>query len=136
MKEDKEKRIKEIEDAMAGADFWHDKEKAQAEIKVLQELKTTVEGGSPYDAGDAVITIFSGAGGIDKGFDGCSAGTGGKDKPGGHDIPGRFGPGFSGAKNWPEYIPDTIERWQMRGCRRREHDQRRPALRSPGQDTC
>ena len=65
MKEDKEKRIKEIENAMAGGDFWSDKEKAQAEIKELQELKTPVEGGSPYDVGDAVMTIFSGAGGID-----------------------------------------------------------------------
>ncbi len=65
MKEDREKRIREIEQQMNSADFWTDKEKAQLMIKELQELKTTVEGGSPYDIGDAVMTIFSGAGGVD-----------------------------------------------------------------------
>ena len=64
-KEEKEKRIQEIENQMAGSDFWADKEKAQALIKELQELKTTVVGGGPFDGGDAVLTIFSGAGGID-----------------------------------------------------------------------
>ncbi len=65
MKEEKEKRILEIEQLMTGSDFWADKEKAQLLIKELQELKTTVEGGSPFDSGDAILTIFSGAGGID-----------------------------------------------------------------------
>ncbi|MEI6057950.1 MAG: PCRF domain-containing protein, partial [bacterium] len=65
MKEEKEKRIKEIEEQMISADFWSDKDRAQVLIKELQELKATVDGGSPYDSGDAVMTIFSGAGGID-----------------------------------------------------------------------
>ncbi|MEI8337576.1 MAG: PCRF domain-containing protein [bacterium] len=64
-KEIKQQRIKEIEEQMNGADFWTDKEKAQILIKELQDLKNTVEGGSPFDSGDAVLTIFSGAGGID-----------------------------------------------------------------------
>ena len=58
-------RIKEIEKAMSTPDFWSDKNRAQSAIKELQTLKTVVEGGSPYDTGDAVMTIFSGAGGDD-----------------------------------------------------------------------
>lgn len=50
---------------MASADFWKDKEKAQALIKELQDLKILVEGGGKYDKANAIITIFSGAGGDD-----------------------------------------------------------------------
>lgn len=64
-KEKIQSRIQEIETAMAGADFWADKDKAQAMIRELGELKIQAEGGSKYDAGDAVMTIFSGAGGDD-----------------------------------------------------------------------
>ncbi|KKU68329.1 MAG: Peptide chain release factor RF-2 [Parcubacteria group bacterium GW2011_GWA2_47_16] len=64
-KEKKGARIKEIEEAMNEPDFWSDKNRAQAAIKELQTLKTEISGGSPYDAGDAVMTIFSGAGGDD-----------------------------------------------------------------------
>lgn len=60
-----ESRIAEIETAMSQADFWQDVEKAQAMIKELQDLKTVADGGGPYDAGGAIITIFSGAGGDD-----------------------------------------------------------------------
>lgn len=58
-------RIAEIEAAMSGADFWADKDKAQAMIRELGELKIQAEGGSKYDSGDAVMTVFSGAGGDD-----------------------------------------------------------------------
>lgn len=58
-------RIAEIEAAMLQADFWQDKDKAQSMIKELQDLKAIAEGGGPYDAGGAIITIFSGAGGDD-----------------------------------------------------------------------
>ena len=64
-KEKKENRIKEIETAMNEAGFWADKVKAQVLIKELQELKIEAEGGGKYDAGGAVVTIFSGAGGDD-----------------------------------------------------------------------
>ena len=64
-REDTHKRIKEIEDAMTQPDFWADKERAQKLVKELQELKTTAEGGGKYDRANAVITIFSGAGGDD-----------------------------------------------------------------------
>ncbi len=64
-KEQIQTRIDEIETAMSGADFWSDKDKAQAMIRELGELKIQAEGGSKYDSGDAIMTIFSGAGGDD-----------------------------------------------------------------------
>lgn len=65
MHPDKQKRIEEIESLMASADFWADKTLAQALIKELQDLKAASEGAGPYDKGDAVMTIFAGAGGDD-----------------------------------------------------------------------
>lgn len=50
---------------MGAPDFWSDKHKAQAAIKELQELKEKLAGGGKYDKGNAIITIFSGAGGDD-----------------------------------------------------------------------
>lgn len=64
-KEALEKRIAELEAAMAGADFWNDKDKAQATLKEYQELKAKIAGGSAYDKSDAIISIVSGAGGDD-----------------------------------------------------------------------
>lgn len=58
-------RIKEIEDRMASPDFWADKTTAQALIKEMQELRTAKEGGTKYDSGSAVLTVFAGAGGDD-----------------------------------------------------------------------
>jgi peptide chain release factor 2 len=64
-------RISEIEAAMQAVDFWSDSAKAQATVKELQSLKEELENpGSNdpsrrYDKGDAVMTIFSGAGGDD-----------------------------------------------------------------------
>ncbi len=62
---DKKERIAEIERLMNEGDFWTDKNKAQAMIKELQDLKTEAEGGGKYDKGGAIMTIFSGAGGDD-----------------------------------------------------------------------
>lgn len=59
------KKIEEIEAQMSAPDFWADKNKAQASIKELQELKDFVPGGGKYDHGVAVMTIFAGAGGDD-----------------------------------------------------------------------
>ncbi len=50
---------------MSQTDFWSDKNKAQATIKRIQDLKIEIEGGGKYDSGNAVMTIFSGAGGDD-----------------------------------------------------------------------
>lgn len=64
-REENEVRIREIEAAMVGADFWNNPAKAQAMIKELQDLKDAIEGIGKFDKGDAVMTIFSGAGGDD-----------------------------------------------------------------------
>jgi len=61
-------RISEIEAAMNEAEFWTDKNKAQAMVRELQDMKAEAESGGPhakYDKGDAIMTIFSGAGGDD-----------------------------------------------------------------------
>ncbi len=66
--EDKEKLQKELEQleaSMQNADFWSDKSKAQSVIKRIAEVKTEIEGVGKYDRGDAIMTIFSGAGGDD-----------------------------------------------------------------------
>jgi peptide chain release factor 2 len=65
MTEDKLNRIREIENAMAQADFWTDKNKAQVMIKELTDLKDELSGVGKYEKGDAIMTIFSGAGGDD-----------------------------------------------------------------------
>lgn len=64
-KEEIQKKIVELEAEMIAPDFWADKEKAQNMIKEVQKLKVEMEGGSKYDKGDAIMTIFSGAGGDD-----------------------------------------------------------------------
>lgn len=61
-------RISEIETLMQSGEFWDDKAKAQAMVKELNDLKEEVASGGKggkYDKGDAVMTIFSGAGGDD-----------------------------------------------------------------------
>ncbi len=64
-KEEIQKQIEMLEAAMGQADFWTDKAKAQATIKELGELKEKLAGVGKYDKGNAVMTIFSGAGGDD-----------------------------------------------------------------------
>jgi peptide chain release factor 2 len=70
-KEDIEKRIAEIEAALQSGDFWADSSKAQVTVKELQTLKDELENpgandpAKKYDKGNAVMTIFSGAGGDD-----------------------------------------------------------------------
>jgi peptide chain release factor 2 len=64
-KETIQERIAELEAAMGAADFWNNKDKAQAAIKELQSLKESLSGIGKYDKGDAIMTILSGAGGDD-----------------------------------------------------------------------
>ncbi len=64
-KEEIVQKISDLETAMGAADFWNDKNKAQATVKELQELKSALEGVGKYDRGDAIMTLLSGAGGDD-----------------------------------------------------------------------
>ncbi len=66
--EETNKRILALESLMQSADFWADKNKAQAMVRELNELKEELASGGKggkYDKGDAIMTIFSGAGGDD-----------------------------------------------------------------------
>jgi peptide chain release factor 2 len=65
MENNPDSRIKEIEEAMLGHDFWNDPQKAQGMIKELQTLKDTADGKGKYDRNNAVMTIVAGAGGDD-----------------------------------------------------------------------
>ncbi|MCE9628494.1 MAG: PCRF domain-containing protein [Candidatus Vogelbacteria bacterium] len=58
-------KIEAYELAMQEPDFWTDKDQAQIVIKEYQDLKDKLAGVGKYDKGDAVMTIFSGAGGDD-----------------------------------------------------------------------
>lgn len=60
-----EEEIHVLESRMQSADFWNDKTAAQNTLKKLKELKEQKEGSSAYDKGNAILTIFAGAGGDD-----------------------------------------------------------------------
>lgn len=64
-KNDTMRRIAEIEGLMGAADFWTNKDKAQSVVKEYNELKMKSAGANRYDKGNAILTIFSGAGGDD-----------------------------------------------------------------------
>lgn len=61
---ERETRIADIETLMAGGDFWIDKGKAQELLREYNELKRGGSGEN-FDGGDAIVTLFSGAGGDD-----------------------------------------------------------------------
>lgn len=64
-KEELQSKITELESAMYAPDFWGDKEKAQSVLREIDELKAKLEGAGKYDKGDALLSIFTGAGGDD-----------------------------------------------------------------------
>lgn len=64
-KEEIQSKITERETLMQSPDFWNDKNKAQSILREIEDLKAKLEGGSKFDRGDAVLSIFTGAGGDD-----------------------------------------------------------------------
>ncbi len=62
---DVQQKIKELEMEMTSPDFWSDKNHAQSVLKQIAELKGELLGKDKYNNGDAIMTIYSGAGGDD-----------------------------------------------------------------------
>jgi len=60
-----EKRIAEIEALLAEPTFWENKERAQEVLRELAKMKAEVAELGKYERGNAVMTIFAGAGGDD-----------------------------------------------------------------------
>ena len=60
-----DERIAEIERAMLAPDFWSDKERAQAMIRELKDLRDSALGALKYDSGPAILSVLAGAGGDD-----------------------------------------------------------------------
>lgn len=65
MEENWDTEIQALETKMAEVTFWNDKDKAQAVIKRLKELKEKKEGVGALDKGGAIVSILAGAGGDD-----------------------------------------------------------------------
>lgn len=65
MNEEIKEKIEQIEREMLKPDFWSNKDQAQDKIKELNQLKEELAGQNKYDKGDAILTIFAGAGGDD-----------------------------------------------------------------------
>lgn len=63
--EELKKELEEKEFEMNSPDFWDNKEQAQATIKRIAFLKNEILGEKKYDAGNAIMSILSGAGGDD-----------------------------------------------------------------------
>jgi peptide chain release factor 2 len=57
--------LEELEKETTKPDFWNDKERAQKIIKEISDLKEKLAGGNKYDRGNALLYIYSGAGGVD-----------------------------------------------------------------------
>lgn len=64
-KRDLKKELEVLEKEMLRVDFWNNKDRAQAVLRQIEDLKSEIEGKGKYDKGNAVMTIFSGAGGLD-----------------------------------------------------------------------
>jgi peptide chain release factor 2 len=64
-KEKIEKKIQEIEIAMADENFWNEKEKAQKILQEYQKLKEDLRKEEEIFRGSCILNIFTGAGGDD-----------------------------------------------------------------------
>lgn len=65
MNEEIQKKIEELESQMYDTHFWDDKIRAQAILKEIADLKEEQAGHGKFDKGDALLSVISGAGGID-----------------------------------------------------------------------
>jgi peptide chain release factor 2 len=64
-KEELKKELEALQADMNSVDFWSNKDHAQFVLKRIKDLEAEIEGVGKYDKGNAVMTIFSGAGGDD-----------------------------------------------------------------------
>jgi len=64
-KKEIEMELAELESQMQDPNFWQDKDKAQSVIKQISVLKNKQASKNKYDKGDAVLSLFFGAGGDD-----------------------------------------------------------------------
>lgn len=65
MSEEIKEKIADLEEKMKDPGLWQDKDGAQKVIAEYQALKDELAGENKYDKGNAIITIFAGAGGTD-----------------------------------------------------------------------
>jgi len=65
MSDDVHKKIEALEHEIGDPSFWNDKPRAQEKLKELADLKAEAGRAAKYDKGNAIITIFGGAGGAD-----------------------------------------------------------------------
>lgn len=65
METDIKKQIETMEAQMALPEFWNDKERAQTVLREHASLKTKLAEKDKYEKGNAIMTVFSGAGGDD-----------------------------------------------------------------------
>jgi peptide chain release factor 2 len=61
----KRQKLRILEKELEKANFWQDKENARKVLKEIDELKKELRALSKYDQGGAVVSIYSGAGGVD-----------------------------------------------------------------------
>ncbi|MFC1756967.1 PCRF domain-containing protein [Patescibacteria group bacterium] len=65
MIEEDKKKLGELESELNNPDFWQNKEKAQDTLKEIREIKIKMASVNKYDKGDAIVSIYAGAGGED-----------------------------------------------------------------------
>jgi len=63
--EEIQNKISKLEQEMYAVEFWQDKDRAQFVLADIERLKGELLGDKKYDKGNAVVSIFAGAGGDD-----------------------------------------------------------------------